>query len=97
MIGVHGIMVDKNKMLIKTVHYKLETLPKESKDKFIIVDSVPEKIQLKGKRIKQYINTKTKEITVEYEDRPLSQEESLGEISAKLSELIEETKKLKAG
>jgi len=101
-MGVHGIMITPEKMLVKTVHNRLETLPQENQDRFIVVDSVPEKVQMRGKGAKRYINPKTKEQWVEYEDRALTVEESaedqvtavkeqttkLSELSTKLDRLI---------
>jgi len=87
MIGVHGIPISPAKMLVKTVHYRLENLPEENRKKFIVVDSVPEKEILAGKRAVRYINPKTKEQWIEYKDKPPSQEETLIEMSAKLDEL----------
>ena len=93
--GVHGIMVTPEKMLIKTIHYRLETLPQLNQDRFIVVDSVPEKEQRYAKSAKQYINPKTKKQWTEYEDRPLNAEEAateqvgkLAELSTKLDQLI---------
>lgn len=111
MIGVHGIPVG-NRIEVKTIQVDMDnaySIWKEKEGeakadirraKFTEVESLPEEpAQVKGKRNVLYLDPKTKKLTYEQKDRPLSQEEVMADLataitaqntamSAKLDQLI---------
>ena len=80
--------VSPTKAKVGVIHYRPDLLNEEQKARAIVVDSVPEAVQQKGKSAQLYINPQTKEMWFEYTDRPLTQEELLQDISDKLDTLI---------
>ena len=97
MIALFHEAVSSEKDRVTVIHYKPERLPEEQKKAIILIEdeALPEAGDLKkGKKAVLYVNPKTKELWYEYEDRPLTQEELLSEISAKLTSLIDLYKKV---
>ena len=86
MIGIHGIQVG-NRVEVKTIHYNVDSLPEANKAKFTMVESLPEEPTLvKGKRNVLYLDPKTKALTYEQKDRPLSQEEVMADLAVAMAE-----------
>ena len=96
MIALFHEPVTEGKDRVGVIHYKPERLTAEQKANAILLDiteaDLPKADIIAGKSGVLYINPQTKELWYEYEDRPLSQEELLMEISQKLTELINVTK-----
>ncbi|MDD5511790.1 MAG: hypothetical protein PHI12_13405, partial [Dehalococcoidales bacterium] len=85
MIGVHGIPVG-NRIEVKTIHYNPDSLPAVNKAKFTMVESLPEELApVKGKRNVLYLDPKTKKLTYEQKDRPLSQEEVMADLATAIA------------
>ena len=93
MIALFHIPVSEGKDRVTNIHYKPERLTAEQKQAAIILPidekDMPERENRPGKFAALYINPQTEELWVEYEDRPLTQEELLMEISQKLTNLID--------
>lgn len=94
MIALFHEKVSSSKDRVTVKHFKPERLTEEQRAAAIFYedDAMPVEEIRPGKSAVLYVNTETKELWVEYEDRPLSQEELLMEISSKLTTLIEVTK-----
>lgn len=61
----------------------LDSLTEDEKSKGVLVDELPEKIEKPGEFGRYYINPKTNEIWVEYEQTDLTQEEEMSILKAK--------------
>ncbi|MBA7465932.1 hypothetical protein ES707_01104 [subsurface metagenome] len=94
MIALFHEPVSAGKNRVGVIHYKPERLTAEQKAKAILIenDALPKVDILPAKSAILYLNPQTKELWYEYEDRPLTQEELLTEISQKLTALIEVTR-----
>ncbi len=92
MIAIFNESVSVGKNKVGVIHYKPERLTAEQKANAILLDidevDMPKADVIAGKTGILYINPQTKKLWYEYEDRPLTQDELLMEISAKLTELI---------
>jgi hypothetical protein len=78
------------KVRVTTVHFKPERLTQEQRDAGIMLDiteaDLPEREDRRGEHGVLFFNPKTEEFFVEYEPRPLTQEELLAEIIERLDQ-----------
>ena len=94
MIGLFHELVSAGKDKVTVIHYKPDQLSAEQKKAIILIENeaLPKAENLTGKNAVLYVNPQTKELWYEYEDRPLTQEELLVEISQKLTTLTDAIK-----
>lgn len=90
-----GELETAERLKVNAINHTSDTIPLDAKQTVLKVDTLPAKEILYGKRAVTYANPKTGEIWYEYVDRPLTQEEVIGDlvatnrdISAKLDSII---------
>lgn len=94
MIALFHEPVSEGKDRVTVIHYKPErlTAPRREAAMLIENEALPKAESRPGKSAVLYVNPQNKEPWYEYEDRPLTQEELLTEISQKLTTLIDAVK-----
>ncbi len=91
MIGLFHEPVSEGKDRVTVIHYKPERLTASRREATILIEheALPKAESRLGKRAVLYVNPQAKDLWYEYEDRPLTQEELLAEISRKMDTLID--------
>jgi hypothetical protein len=89
---LQNVVESKDRLRVGLIHYKPERLDKAARASGIMLDmteaDMPQPEERKGKTPVLYCNPTTKELWYEYVPRPLTQEELLADVVARLDTVV---------